>query len=157
MQPYSNECSTKERRLAQYRASAITPATGENCYRGLRIHALPGLHEYVAKQLESNLPKGASVIELGAGSGALSLRMADKGYEVTSIDAVPENFGALEGATFLEMDLDKDFGLEIGRKFEGAKDHVPAFPNLGNEADRVSAGQFVRHIEKPDRISRRSP
>ena len=139
MQPYSNECSTKERRLAQYRASAITPATGENCYRGLRIHALPGLHEYVAKQLESNLPKGASVIELGAGSGALSLRMADKGYEVTSIDAVPENFGALEGATFLEMDLDKDFGLEIGRKF-----------------DAVVAVEIIEHLENPAHVFRQA-
>lgn len=55
-------------------------------YRGVPVHAFPGVHETVASLLERNLPPGAKIADLGAGHGALSLRLQDHGFDVTAFD-----------------------------------------------------------------------
>jgi 2-polyprenyl-3-methyl-5-hydroxy-6-metoxy-1,4-benzoquinol methylase len=139
MQNHFIHPAAKEERLAQYRASAVDLVPVKNSYGGLKIHALPGLHEYVAQQLATALPKGASVLELGAGTGALSLRMADMGYRVTATDAVTENFRALDRATFIQMDLDREFGVEVGELF-----------------DAVVAVEIIEHLENPSHVFRQA-
>jgi hypothetical protein len=46
-------------------------------YKGREIHAKPGLHDHVAPLLERALSKGSTVLDMAAGSGAMSLRLQD--------------------------------------------------------------------------------
>ncbi|MEO9079520.1 MAG: hypothetical protein ABI268_09420, partial [Rhodanobacter sp.] len=53
-------------------------------YKGLSIYAAPGLHEAAADMLRNAVSADVRVLELGAGSGAMSLRLADMGFDVTA-------------------------------------------------------------------------
>ena len=55
-------------------------------YRGASIHASAGVHERVCELLDHALSPGALVCDLGAGSGALGLRLSDSGLDVTAVD-----------------------------------------------------------------------
>lgn len=55
-------------------------------YRGVPVHAFSGVHEAVASVLEQRLPRGARIADLGAGHGALSLRLQDRGFNVIAFD-----------------------------------------------------------------------
>lgn len=59
--------------------------TAEN-YKGIPIHAAQGVHQKVAEIVEAHVGKGGSVADVGAGDGALSLRLHDRGYRVTPFD-----------------------------------------------------------------------
>jgi cyclopropane fatty-acyl-phospholipid synthase-like methyltransferase len=59
--------------------------TEEN-YKGIPIHAAKGVHEVVAEILNAKLQKGARVADIGAGDGALSLRLFDRGFDVVAFD-----------------------------------------------------------------------
>lgn len=128
---------SKDVRLAQYKASAELDSAGENSYKGLRIHALPGLHAHVGDILSTCVPAPASILELGAGSGALSLRMADMCYNVTAIDAVVDNFRARDRARFFQVDLDSDFSEYFSEMF-----------------DVVVAVEIIEHLENPMHVFR---
>lgn len=127
----------KEVRLAQYMASAHIEDVGDNSYRGLRIYALPGLHAYVADILSKHVPAPATVLELGAGSGALSMRMADMGYTVTAADAVLDNFRPHDHIHFLQVDLDEKFS-----------------DNFAEQFDVVVAVEIIEHLENPMHVFR---
>lgn len=78
-------------------------------YKGLPILANRGIHEFVAGHLASRLKPGSHLLELGSGSGALSLRLADAGFRVTAVDYVAENFRAThENLDFIQADLNAD-------------------------------------------------
>lgn len=115
----------------QYRHAATTVA-GSNSYQGLRIHALPGLHEYLADLLVRHIRKGARVLDLAAGSGAMSARLKDLGYSVHAIDYVKENFSA-EDVPFTQANLNDDFSA--------------LFPNETFQA--VLASEIIEHLENP--------
>jgi SAM-dependent methyltransferase len=55
-------------------------------YRGVPVHAAQGVHEAVVSLLAARLKAGAKVADLGAGHGALSLRLQDQGWDVTAFD-----------------------------------------------------------------------
>lgn len=63
-------------------------------YRGLPIYAASGLHEACFDMVGPRLERGASCLELGTGSGAFALRMADAGYRMQVGDADPAGFQA---------------------------------------------------------------
>ena len=74
-----------------YRNSATHVWRGSHNYKGLRI-----IHDFVAEKIVEALGPGAAVLDLGAGSGAMSARLAD--LAVTAMDVVPENQAARFGA-----------------------------------------------------------
>jgi SAM-dependent methyltransferase len=55
-------------------------------YKGISVHAFPGLHALVAQLLLERLPAGARVADLGAGHGALSQRLTDSGFDVRAFE-----------------------------------------------------------------------
>lgn len=58
-------------------------------YQGHSIHAAPGVHEYAVELAKAALPEGGRVLEVGAGCGALALRLRDAGLEVVPTDLEP--------------------------------------------------------------------
>lgn len=126
-----------EARIASYRSAASAPQPIGNSYKGLRAHAFPGLHAHVVEKMAARLPAGARVLDVAAGSGALSLRLADAGYRVTACDAVPENFRPREQVEFVELNLDQDFAA----RFEGG-------------FDAIFCVEIAEHLENPRRLLR---
>lgn len=110
----------------------ITQLAGYQTYKGLRIHALPGLHEFIETKFSSIATPPASVLELGAGSGALSFRCLERGFQVVAVDLVPENFQLHDLIEFVECDLNDDFSTRIARRF-----------------DVILAIEIVEHLENP--------
>jgi SAM-dependent methyltransferase len=58
-------------------------------YAGHSIHAAPGVHEYAVAMVRAALPQGGRVLEVGAGCGALALRLRDAGFDVVPTDLDP--------------------------------------------------------------------
>lgn len=55
-------------------------------YKGIPVHAAPGVHQKVADIIRSKVPNGSRVADVGAGDGALSLRLHDLGFKVSPFD-----------------------------------------------------------------------
>ena len=121
-------------RIKKYALAAYDiPGACKNNYRGLRIHALDGLHEFIGTLITDALAPGNSIVELGAGQGALSLRLADQGFQVTATDIVEENFKAKNfGIPFISVNLNKEDWIIPGMPF-----------------DAVVATEIIEHLENP--------
>lgn len=100
-------------------------------YRGLPIFAAPGVHEAAAALLASTAESGARVLEFGAGSGAMSLRLKDLGFAVTASDLFPDSF-KVEDVPFVAADLNGAFAAQWPEGF-----------------DAVMALEIVEHLENP--------
>lgn len=108
-------------------------------YRDIPIFAAPGLHEYAAAKLASLFPKPAAtrVLELGAGGGAMSLRLADQGFAVEASDLFEESFTPRGRIPFHVLDLNQPFAGALGARF-----------------DAVVALELVEHLENPHHFLR---
>ena len=58
-------------------------------YQGHTIHAAPGVHEYTVELVKAALPDGGRILEVGAGCGALALRLREAGFDVVPTDLYP--------------------------------------------------------------------
>lgn len=77
-------------------------------------------HDRVFELVREHLPRPADVVDLGAGQGAFSRRLASLGHEVVAVDADAGNWRVNE-IDILELDLDSDFsGSFGGRRFKAA-------------------------------------
>ena len=65
-------------------------------YCDLLIRADKGLHEQIAGTIERKVRNGSTVLDMGAGQGALSARLHDLGYAVTTVDVNDKDY-ALQG------------------------------------------------------------
>lgn len=117
--------------------SASTADSFSESYRGLPIHALNGLHGFVAEKAGRYLVPGASVLDLGAGSGAMCQRLLDLGMEVCAMDLVPENFRLADTVPFITADLNQDFSDKVQRRLDG-----------------IVAVEIVEHLENPRKFLR---
>ena len=90
--------------------AASTHEIGENDhYKGLRIHSADGLHDFVDGKIRESFEPSCPVLDLGAGTGAMSLRLADMGFQVSSADIAPENFRLHDAVPFRKVDLNTAF------------------------------------------------
>ena len=58
-------------------------------YQGHSVHAAPGVHEYAVELATRTVPAGARILEVGAGCGALALRLREAGFDVVPTDLEP--------------------------------------------------------------------
>jgi SAM-dependent methyltransferase len=121
---------TQDCLLDKYKGASQRRFAGEE-YKGLAIHARPGLHEHVALLIRRHVRASCNVTELAAGSGAMCLRLTEMGYRVTAVDAVEENFVLRDSVPFRQLDLNGDFASEL-----------PV-------ADAVVAVEIIEHLENP--------
>jgi cyclopropane fatty-acyl-phospholipid synthase-like methyltransferase len=105
-------------------------------YRGLPIYAAPGLHEAAADVLCAAAVPGARVLEFGAGSGAMSLRLADLGFDVTASDLFAESFQPAQ-VPFVAANLNAPFAAQWPQGF-----------------DAVMALEIAEHLENPRHMLR---
>nr|WP_288499264.1 methyltransferase domain-containing protein [uncultured Pseudomonas sp.] len=75
-------------------------------YKKLLIKADFGLHEQIAEVVSKKAPSGGSILDFGAGEGALSERLFDMGYKVTAADKDAENFKS-KNCDFFSINFDK--------------------------------------------------
>ena len=101
-------------------------------YKGLHIHALPGLHEFIGELAKKLIPQAARILDIAAGTGAMTLRLQDMGYNLTSCDYVKDNFRLHNSVEFYEIDLNTHFSTEIPHDFEG-----------------IVAVEIIEHLENP--------
>lgn len=99
----------------------------------MREMAYAGLHERVLSFLPNG--EGQRCLDLGAGTGALAVRLRDAGWKVEAADIDPDNFEA--DVPFHQLDLDR------------ASDELP-----GGVFDLVTAVEIIEHLENPTNLLR---
>jgi SAM-dependent methyltransferase len=118
--------SLTDERTRYWRESPDNYTGGEH-YKGLASYARAGLHEHVTELVARYVPPPATILDLGAGSGALSQRLLENGYAVSASDYVAGNFKL--NIPFRTADLNHDFA-------EG-------------EFDAIVACEIIEHLENP--------
>jgi 2-polyprenyl-3-methyl-5-hydroxy-6-metoxy-1,4-benzoquinol methylase len=128
-----SELKSKVRGIDRYTRANASDELPAQHYRGLEILGLsPALHEKVAAFAVSGLTPGSRILDLGCGSGALCLRLADAGFAVTGCDALAESFKLHGQIPFVATDLNTDFAKAFPAKF-----------------DAISATELIEHVENP--------
>jgi SAM-dependent methyltransferase len=103
-------------------------------YNGLLIKADLGLHDQIAKVLKEKLQTGASILDFGAGEGALSARLQDNGFCVTAADKDIDSFKCKE-IFFSRVDFD-------------IPSEVDAFTSANENAfDAVIGVEVIEHVQ----------
>lgn len=103
-------------------------------YKGLLIKADLGLHDQIAQVLCDKLDPGATILDFGAGEGALSLRLVDKGFNVTAADVDSGSFKC-EEIPFIRLDFDRPSDVE-----GFVKAHKDSF-------DAVIGVEVIEHVQ----------
>lgn len=109
----------------------------EKNYKGLAIHALQGLHEHIGELAVNFFPKPSCLLDIAAGSGAMSLRLQDLGHTLTACDYVPDNFRLANNINFIQIDLNTPFSEKFDQKFDG-----------------IVATEIIEHLENPRHVLR---
>jgi SAM-dependent methyltransferase len=116
------------------------PTGSAPSYKGIPIETGPVLHDQVAKALLARLPRGARLLDAGAGTGALSERLADLGFAVRAVDRDAARFRS--SVTFRKLDLE---------------DRVEMQTFLGESRgsfDAAIAVEVIEHVENPWQLVR---
>jgi SAM-dependent methyltransferase len=103
-------------------------------YKNILMMVDLGMHEQIFEEVVKLVQSGSKILDLGCGEGALSQRLVDNGYMVTSVDKNPSYFKC-QGSDFVEIDFDK-------------KDQLDAFiVKNENTFDAVIGIEVIEHVE----------
>ena len=101
-------------------------------FAGIPIHAAGGLHEYVLALVERMLEPRARILDIGAGSGALSERLIAAGFDVVASD--------IDGADY------RPSALMV--EWDASSPNLP--PQLpAGSFDAVCVLETLEHVENP--------
>jgi len=111
-------------------------ASEETSFEGLLIRAAGNVHSDVANLLLDVAPPPASVLDVGAGSGALTKRLLDLGYtDVEAVDLHGDEFGVSEVKLHVHDVDSPDWPNQVGRSF-----------------DAIVAVEVIEHLDTPTRF-----
>ena len=107
--------------------------------------------DYIQKYIED---KNAKILDIGAGTGAYSIFLSNKGYEVTAVELVKKNLSVLKQKTdkvktFLANAL--DLGMLKDEQFDIVLLLGPLY-HLFSEKDKIKALMEARRVLKPNGI-----
>lgn len=86
-------------------------------YKNLSCGCAPGTHAALVAMICRHVRTRAGVLDLGAHSGALLLRLRDQGFtDLTGVDLDTTQFAVPE-ANFLRADLNQEFAQALHRRF----------------------------------------
>ena len=89
----------------------------KSSYRGLEMFCAPGTHEATMSLLLRHNPPRSSVLDLGAGTGAMLARLQDAGFaDLAAVELAAERF-QLRNLTSLVVDLNTAFAGQFDRRF----------------------------------------
>jgi 2-polyprenyl-3-methyl-5-hydroxy-6-metoxy-1,4-benzoquinol methylase len=123
--------------LARNRFVNLRPKQQEY-YKGLLVHADTGLHEQLVETFRAYVAPEATVLDVGAGAGALSLRLHDAGYRVTALDVDPDEFAPRDEVSFSVLDINQGISSET----------------VGGPFDAACCVEVIEHVENPWRLLR---
>jgi 2-polyprenyl-3-methyl-5-hydroxy-6-metoxy-1,4-benzoquinol methylase len=105
--------------LALYRDTANGKCEAPDSYNGLPIHSYKGLHQRAGELINQFATvNNAPILDIAAGSGAMSQRLIDQGANVNSIDIVAENFRVKHAnCIFHNLNLNDDFSSVFTHQF----------------------------------------
>jgi 2-polyprenyl-3-methyl-5-hydroxy-6-metoxy-1,4-benzoquinol methylase len=104
----------------------------------LEERTIGGLHDFLLERVLSHYARrGNCAVDLGAGSGALAVRLRELGVDVVAVDMDARGFKG--DVPFIRADLDDpDFTRQLGEK----------------GFDLVTSVEFIEHLESPVRFLR---
>jgi cyclopropane fatty-acyl-phospholipid synthase-like methyltransferase len=103
-------------------------------YNNLLIKADLGLHDQIAKKIQTELEPNATILDLGAGEGALSSRLSDLGFKVIAADKDKDNFKCKK-SDFFQINFDNPEELALF-----VKQHE-------NHFDAVLGIEVIEHVQ----------
>jgi Methyltransferase domain len=109
----------------------------EQTYKGIPLHAANGVHEIVTDLLRERLTPGAKIADIGAGHGALSMRLHDAGFEVTAFDLDCKDWRAMQVVCH-ECDMNDSLQLLAA----------------SGPYNAICAIEVIEHLENPRRFLR---
>lgn len=100
-------------------------------YDGLRVHAVPGVHEAAAARLQGVAKPPAFVLDVACGEGAFMRRLTQLGYQVSGMDLVDDAKGNAPAAEVRTIDLDDPAALrEASTELESCFDAVVSLETI---------------------------
>jgi SAM-dependent methyltransferase len=101
-------------------------------FKGRHIGCAPGTHAAIASMISSHLKPSGNLLDIGAHSGALLLRLEELGFtQLTGIDLDPTRFD-VPGADFKILELNEPFACYFDRRFQ-----------------LVAATDVIEHLDSP--------